>query len=233
MPPPSSLTRSRPSSSMPSAVPRPPSQVTTPAGEGVAGAPGVEEPVGGLREPALQRGQDGGEHGGDVLRRAAQRARAVAQLRREVVGAQGDVDADPEDRPALPRPRLGEDAGDLAPVEQDVVGPLDRRRGADRVGDRDARGDREQRRDLAQHERHRAARAAAATSTSRPWRPRPATWWSVVTSVPCGAPAAASSRARSFVEPVSRRCRWGVPSVMRCGPRRRAAGRARRAPSPR
>ena len=36
----------------------------------------------------------------------------------------------------------------------------------------------------------------------RPWRPRPASCSAAVTSVPCGAPAAASSRASTLVEPV-------------------------------
>ena len=60
----------------------------------------------------------------------------------------------------------------------------------------------------------------------RPWRPRPAYCSAAVTSVPCGAPAAASARARSLVEVVARRCSRGRPSTRsrraRCGPRRRA-----------
>ncbi|UUY04544.1 hypothetical protein LRS13_03125 [Svornostia abyssi] len=45
----------------------------------------------------------------------------------------------------------------------------------------------------------------------RPCRPRPADWCDAVTTVPCGAPAIASWRARSFVDVVSRRCRRGLP----------------------
>ena len=59
---------------------------------------------------------------------AAEAGRAVAQLLREVLGADGDVEADAEDRPALERAPLDEDPGGLAPVEQHVVGPLDPRR---------------------------------------------------------------------------------------------------------
>src|SRR4051794_41685686 len=98
-----------------------------PAGESVAGAPGVEEPLGRLREAALQRGEDDGEHGGDVLRGAAQRAGPVSELPREVAGAQRPVDPDPEDGPAPPRPRPGEDPPDPAPPGPDGVGAFDRR----------------------------------------------------------------------------------------------------------
>ena len=66
-----------------------------------------------------------------------------------------------------------------------------------------------------------ARRAARATRSSarpggalhvRPWRPRPARCSPAVTSVPCGAPAIASARARSLVESVARRCSRGAPS---------------------
>ena len=49
----------------------------------------------------------------------------------------------------------------------------------------------------------------------RPWRPRPADCSAAVTSVPCGAPACASARARSLVDAVARRCRCGVPSALK------------------
>ena len=62
----------------------------------------------------------------------------------------------------------------------------------------------------------------------RPCRPRPAVCSRAVTSVPCGAPPAASSRACVFVDSVRRRWTRGVPSVMRArsGRSRRDAGRA-------
>ena len=37
-----------------------------------------------------------------------------------------------------------------------------------------------------------------------PWRPRPADCSAAVTTVPCGAPEAASSRARALVDPITR-----------------------------
>ena len=46
----------------------------------------------------------------------------------------------------------------------------------------------------------------------RPWRPRPALCSEAVTSVPCGAPAAARSLARALVESVSRAWARGRPS---------------------
>ena len=73
----------------------------------------------------------------------------------------------------------------------------------------------------------------AGADQRRPWRPRPALCSAAVTSVPCGAPANASSRARSFVESVRRRCTRGRPSVpgafiARGRQRRRAAPAAAR-----
>ena len=57
-----------------------------------------------------------------------------------------------------------------------------------------------------------SARPAGATHT-RPCRPRPAVCSAAVTTVPWGAPAAASSRARTFVESIRRKCRRGDPSL--------------------
>ena len=80
----------------------------------------------------------------------------------------------------------------------------------------------------------------------RPCRPRPALCSAAVTIVPCGAPAAASSRARELVESVRRRCTRGVPitrppripcapppplTVPPAGPRRPARRPAARWPS--
>ena len=164
---PVSLTRSRPSSSIPSAVPRPPSQVTS-------------RPARASRARQASRSRSAGcaSRRSSEARTAASTAGTSSGVRPSVParsrssggkssGRRATLMPMPEDRPALPRPRLGEDAGDLAPVDQDVVGPLDRRGGADRVGDRDARCHREQRRDLAQHERHREREP-------RRRRPRPA-----------------------------------------------------------
>ena len=50
---------------------------------------------------------------------------------------------------------------------------------------------------------HSSARPAGALQV-RPWRPRPADCSAAVTSVPCGAPRVASSRARALVESVRR-----------------------------
>ena len=61
---------------------------------------------------------------------------------RQVLETDRNVDADAEHRPALLRASLGEDAGDLAIREQDVVGPLDARVVARGLGDGDGRGQR-------------------------------------------------------------------------------------------
>ena len=59
--------------------------------------------------------------------------------------AERDVDADAEHRPALLRASLDKDARDLAPVDQDVIRPLQLRLGTDQLGHRDAGGQRQQR----------------------------------------------------------------------------------------
>ncbi len=67
---------------------------------------------------------------------------------------------------------------------------------------------------VAQHQRS-SSELPAGADQRRPWRPRPAVCSEAVTSVPCGAPASASSRARSLVESVRRRCSRGRPSAWR------------------
>ena len=61
----------------------------------------------------------------DLLRRAAQRSGPVTQLGRQRGYIDGHVEADPEDRPAALRSPFDEDARDLAPLDQDIVGPFD------------------------------------------------------------------------------------------------------------
>jgi hypothetical protein len=60
---------------------------------------------------------------------------------------------------AWARPPLGQDAGDLGPVDQDVVGPLHPRRP-------------HRRRPACRPPRHRPAAAAGPSSVRRPRRPR-------------------------------------------------------------
>ena len=68
------------------------------------------------------------------------------------VWVDGDVDADAEDRPLAPT-CLHEDAGDLAPGDRYVVGPLDQRVGAGDVRDREPGPQRQQLVELAQDQR--------------------------------------------------------------------------------
>ena len=133
---------------------------------------------------------------------------------------------DPEHGPALVGAALGQDAGDLAPVDEDVVGPLDHAPRAGDLGDREARGA------AAAGSAGRAGRARAAAPAPggadhvRPWRPRPAVCSPAVTSVPCGAPAARERPGAVVRRVVARRCSRGRPSAVTpggCGPRRRAS----------
>ena len=133
-------------------------------GEGVARAPGLER----LRrlglQPALEAREQASEQILDRRGREPQRPGGCAQLRREVRGLDGDVHADAQHGPTLLGTALGEDAGDLAPVHQHVVGPLDRSGmgdgGLDRLGDRDGSGERQERRRLAHHERRKQGAAS-------------------------------------------------------------------------
>ena len=109
------------------------------------------------RQPPLERAQQRLERRLDRARLEPERAGAVAQLGREVLGAQRHVHADPDDRPALLHARLDEDARDLPPVDEHVVGPFDRRQ--PRAGDPDdlrhrhPRHQRQQPRRLPDHDR--------------------------------------------------------------------------------
>ena len=171
--------------------------------------------AGSARQRALERRQQPLEHRLDARPASRPSVAAVAcSSAGSSSSAHRDVDADPDHRPALLRAALDEDPRDLAARRASTsLGHLIRALAARHVGDR--------------HGRPRAAAAAARRAATsdissalpggarhvRPWRPRPADCSAAVTSVPCGAPAAASSRARSFVEAVVRRCRRGRPSA--------------------
>ena len=88
----------------------------------------------------------------DLRALEAQRGGALAQLGREVFG--GDVEPDAEHRPALLRAPLDQDAGDLAPPDPDVVGPLDRGGQRQRLADRHRGGERQPLAQLAQDDGH-------------------------------------------------------------------------------
>ena len=153
-----------------------------------------------LGQPPLERREQLGQRrfgaGGPAC--GARRARSAGSAARSTA----TLSADAEHRPALVRPGLDEDARQLAAVEQHVVGPLDARGAAGEVGDREAGAQRQQRRPGRAGRARAAAPGPAGADQVRPWRPRPAVCSPAVTSVPCGAPAAASSRARSLVDPV-------------------------------
>ena len=134
--------------------------------------------------------------------------------------------------------RLDQDPGQLrellAAREHDVVRPLDERR--PRSSEPGAASTASQTATAAASGSSRGAGRSTSEASSelpggadqrRPWRPRPAVCSEAVTSDPCGAPAAASSRARSLVESVRRRCRRGRPSGGRLGPARRRASLSR------
>ncbi len=231
-PPPSSATTRRPSPSIPCARPRPPLQLHLPPAQRVARAPRrerlrragcasrVERRASAARAPARRR------------RRAARASRRVVQLRRQVLEANRDVDADAEHRPALLRAPLREDARELREAARRAPSTMSfghlicacspaTSQTASAASSGSSGGGERSTSDI-------SSALPAGADQRRPWRPRPAVCSAAVTSVPCGAPASASSRARSLVESVRRRCTRGRPSVG-C----RARGGSSRAERPR
>ena len=151
-------TSSAPLSSIPAAVPLPAVPAHLLAAQRVARAPGGEHLGRRARQPALEARQQRAEHLLDARRRLppAPATWRVRQLRREL--ARAHVQPDPQHRPALLGPALHEDAGHLAAVDPDVVGPLDRGGQRQRLADRHRGG---------QRQRLATARAARATSAPR------------------------------------------------------------------
>ncbi len=155
----------------------------------------------------------------------------AAQLGREVLLAGVEVDADADHHPVdlvgLGR-QLGEDAGDLPALDQDVVGPLDA--GVDAGAAQGvADGQRGHQRQLGGARRSAGRRGAApprrprcgraAITQARPRRPRPPVWPSATTTSPWPAPSSASALAWSLVEPSDSKqwSTWPMSWVLRSG----------------
>ena len=153
-------TSSAPPSSIPAPVPAPPAQRTGRSSSASRARSAARQSRAGCVQPRGERAQELVQRGLERAARPPERRRAVAQLRRQVGRVDRDVDADPQHRPALLRPRLDEHARELAPAEEDVVRPLDLRVRAREVGDGEPGAQRQQVVVLAQHERaeQRAAR---------------------------------------------------------------------------
>ncbi len=96
------------------------------------------------------------------------------------------------------------------------LGHLIRASRADRLRHGDRGGERQQLGPARAAPATSAAPRPPARSSVRPWRPWPAVCSAAVTSVPCGAPAAASALARSLVESVRRRCSRGAAEPRSC-----------------
>ena len=168
--PPSVRTTRRPSPSMPAPVPVPPPQRTSwPSSASRTRTASRIALVAGAH-PGLERAQQRRERRLDRARLEPQRAGATAQLGREVLRAQRDVESDADDRPALLHATFDEDARDLAPVEEHVVGPFDRRVRPDHLRHRRPRRQRQQSRRLADHDRaqQRAPRRRAPCAALAP-----------------------------------------------------------------
>ena len=230
----------RPRSSTPSANPEPRSQTTSRPTQRVAFAPGGRGcPL--ARSASSQCSSRSAEG-----RRAPQRGRRwraipvgsnrdvarLAQLARGNLPGDREVKSDPDAPPSRPAggPRSGSrrafvpsrrtSLGHLTP--HSIPGP--QRLG--RLADGERNGEREQRaaarRAGASDRRVEQSAAGVARVQVRPWRPRPALCSAAVTTVPCGAPAAASSRARDVGRvgpremPVRRRRRMRSPSLRLC-----------------
>ncbi len=164
--------------------------------------------------------------------RLAAARRVRAQLGRQLIQAHRHVQADAETaQPSCGRPsveyagELGEQCLGASRPSTTSLGHLIRACSPATSQTRDGGEQRQQRRRGSRSTSDISSELPAGAVQRRPWRPRPAVCSSAVTSVPWGAPAIASARARSLVESVRR----SAPA----GSRARSRGahqRARRRP---
>ena len=129
----------------------------------------------------------------------AERAGRDGRIRRQLVARLVHVQADAEDDRAVPR--LGEDAGDLAPVDHHVVRPLDLAREPERLLDRERGRDAADEGELGrralrgrpeQRPRQRIPAPGRRRPTSGPSRPRPAVCSSQTATAPSASSASSS-----------------------------------------
>ena len=113
-PPPSSSTTSLPVPSIPAPTPLPPAQLTGRPASASRPRSSASTLARRRRQQTLELAQHSIADVRDGARLERERRRAAAQLRRQVGEPHGDVDADPDHRPALLRARLGEHARELA-----------------------------------------------------------------------------------------------------------------------
>ena len=166
-----------------------------------------------IGEAGLVAGEEGVEQlvaGG----RAATLEVAGRRDAHQLVGDLGPVDVDPDPDDHGVARRLGQDPGELAVADEQVVRPLQRSR-RPRWSPTPPRPSRPRRpsttwwRSLGRESRAGAAPTRAATrravrSRSGPGGPDPPVWWSATTTSPSGAPArAASSSVRGWSSRVS------------------------------
>ena len=133
--------------------PPPPGPADLLAEQRVAAPDRVEDTLRAGAQPDLERSQQRPEPRLDRARFEAERAGAVADLGGQRLARHRHVHADPDDRPALLRTSLDEDAGDLQTADEHVVRPLDPRLRPDALGHRDPRHQRQQPRRVPDHDR--------------------------------------------------------------------------------
>ena len=113
-PPPASATTRRPSPSIPSATPVAAAPADLAPAQRVARAPGLERHLRRLGQTPLERRRAGASSVGSTASRERPSVAAVScSSRGSSSHPHRDVEPDPEHRPALLRPALGEDARDL------------------------------------------------------------------------------------------------------------------------
>ena len=228
---PAGATSSRPCSSMPapSRCPRARRRCAPSSASRSRQASSISR--GGRGEPALEQLEQARER---RLDRVARRGRACRRSRAARPAARRARTATLTPIPSTAQPSCGRPSiripPTLRPSSEDVVGPLQRARagpassatatpaaiGSSGGGSRSTS---EHSSALPGRRVPAAALAAAAVASAR----------RRVTSVPCGAPAIASSRASTLVEPVTRRCTRGrAERRSPCGARHRARSALRR-----
>ena len=215
-------TTSRPELSMPAPVPVWPLQRTSRPSSASRARTASSTVVDAGAEPALERAEQGRQRRLDRTRLEPERAGAVAEVGREVLRAQRHVQADPDDRPPFLHARLDEDARDLAPVHEHIVGPFDRHPRSVSGHPRPVSG---LPRPVSGHPRPDPATATPPPTTPRPPPPPPPP----PAAATAAAPGPRSSTAAPAL-PARSRSAPGAPGPPTARPRSRACRAARHDP---
>ena len=149
--PASVVTRRPPSGSIPAPTPSPPSQLILTPSSASRARKASRDTSDGSANRIFERRQQLAQHRLHIVAPKRHRLRQIRRRRH--------IDPDPHHRPALVRTPLHQHAGDLAPLDLDVVRPLHARGLARHVRDCEPGAERQKSVELTQHQRAQQRRA--------------------------------------------------------------------------